>query len=165
MIPQFENNPGSWFPPVIGDTTSKVVARIIRDRPRVTVQKLGPTGVVKFSMNYRELNLSPLDIQKMDFLSYQILADFIGGFLLQTNIDLFLDLITECNFEHHVRTGKVSHFRLSYDATQLFFECKICLLYYALNEVLAKTLEGEQASVALRWDFLHRSPKNKTFES
>ena len=161
MIPQFENNPGSWFPPLIGDTTSRVVARIIRDRPRVIVHGICKNGVVKFSLLYRPLKLTPAEIQNMAFLRYQVLVDFLGGFLMQTNIDSFLDLLVQCDFEHYVRKGPVSHFRIVSDDKQLTFVCTVNRLYYLLNETLAKMLEGEQASVALRWDFLRRDPKNR----
>ena len=159
----FPNDPGV-APPPPEDTTARVVARILRAKPKVIVGAVNPVGMVRFTLFYRPLRITPQEIRDMALLRREILADFLGKFLIQTNLDDFLPRIAECDdYATYVRRYPIQHVGLYVDDFQLVFEINIGLLYAVLNEELAKWLEGEKATVAWNWKFFQRMPPNPIY--
>ena len=160
MNDRIPNDPGV-APPPREDTTARVVARILRAKPKVVVGAVNPVGMIRFTLMYRPLRITSQEIRDMALLRRQLLADFLGKFLIQTNLDVFLPRIAECDdFATHVRKYPIQHVGLYIDDFQLVFEINIGLLYAVLNEELAKWIEGEKATVAWSWKFFQRMPQN-----
>ena len=150
----------SPVPPLPEDTTARVVGLILKAKPKVAVGTVSPSGMVKFTLFYRPLKITSQSISNMSLLHRSLLGDFLGKFLILTNLDVFMPLLTECDYAYFVRKYPLQRIWLRFDSDRLVFDCNIAVMYRLLNENLAKTLEGEQATVKWNWDFLKRYPKN-----
>ncbi len=146
--------------PVPKDTTSRVISRILNTNPKVGVGGVDAGGNFKFILFYRPLKITQQDIRNMRLLRRALLADFIGRFLVQSNLNDFLPLLTECDYSDYVRNFPIQRMGLNFDDQRLIFACNIALLYSLINEELAKSILGESANVHLNWDFFQRTPKN-----
>jgi hypothetical protein len=147
-------------PPPPEDTTARVVGRILNTKPKVAVGNVGANGMFRFTLFYHPLRITPQDIRHMTLLRRSVLADFLGRFLILTNLDDFLPLLTECDFSYHVRRYPIQQMGLYLDDYRLTFECNIAVMYRLLNEEMAKSILGEQAKVKWSWDFFRRESKN-----
>jgi len=148
--------------PVPKDSTSRVISRILNTHPKVAVVGVVSDGDFKFILFYRPLKITPQDIRNMRLLRRALLTDFIGRFLILTNLSDFLPLVTECDYSNYVRKYPIQRMGLNFDDQRLIFTCNIALLYGLINEDLAKSILGESANVHLNWDFFQRTPKNPT---
>ena len=159
MNSRIPSDTGMASPPT-EDSTARVVGLILQAKPKVAVGNVGYNGMVRFTLFYRPLKISPQDIRNMALLHRSLLSDFLGRFLILTNLDDFTPLLTECDYGYFVRRYPIQHMGLYIDEHRLVFECNIALLYELLNEELAKSIAGEQATVKCNWDFFRRYPKN-----
>jgi len=139
---------------------ARVVGLILQAKPKVAVGNVGYNGMVRFTLFYRQLKISPQDIRNMALLRRSLLADFLGRFLILTNLEDFIPLLAECDFSYYVRRYPIQHVGLHLDDHRLIFECNIAVMYRLLNEELAKSIAGEQATINWSWDFFRRYPKN-----
>jgi len=160
MINRFFNDAEETSPPP-EDRTARVVARILEAKPKVAVGNVSEHGMVRFSLSYRPLGISPHDIGCMALLRRSMLAEFLGQYLILINLNDFLHLLTECNFPHFVRRYPAGRYvGLNYDSHELVFQFNIALLHRLLNEELTKSIAGEKVTVKWNWDFFRRDPKN-----
>lgn len=159
MTDRIPNAPGG-VPPPTEDTTARVVGRILQAKPKVAVGNVGSNGMVRFTLFYRPLDITSQDICNMALLRRSLLADFLGQFLILTNLDDFFPLLTECDFSYFVRRYPIQRVGLHLDNHRLIFDFNIALMFRLVNEELAKSIAGEQATVKWSWDFIRRYPKN-----
>jgi len=159
MTNRIPNDPGAAAPPP-EDTTAWVVGRILESKPKVMIGGVSPQGTVTFTLFYRALHITPEEIRQMSLLRRSLLPDFLGRFLILSNLDDFLPLITECDYVAYVRKFTHSLIGLYSDDVQLVFRFRIALLHHLFNESLAKAIAGERATVNWSWDFFRRDPKN-----
>jgi hypothetical protein len=159
MTNRIPNDLGATPPPE-EDTTARVVGKILRAKPKVEIGRVDGQGMVVFTLFYRSLRIKPEEIRRMSLLRRSLLADFLGRFLILTNLDDFLPLLTECDYTGWVRRFPHIQIGLGFDDVQMIFRFNIALLYPLINESLAKMLEGERAWVKWSWDFFRRVPQN-----
>lgn len=159
MTDRIPNDPGV-APPPREDTTVRVVARILEAKPKVAVGNVGANGMVRFTLFYLPLGISQQDIRDMALLRRSLLSDFLGRFLILTNLDDFTPLLTECDYSHYVLYYPIQRVGLRFDDQRLIFEFNMALLHLLQNEELAKLIGGEAATVKWNWDFFRRFPQN-----
>jgi len=161
MINRLFNDSEKTTTPPPEDRTARVVARILEARPKVTVGNVSEHGMVRFTLSYRPLGISPHDVGMTALLRRSMLAEFLGQYLILINLNDFLHLLTECNYAHFVRKYPAGRYvGLHYDSHVFTFQFNIALLHRLLNEELTKALAGEKATVKWNWDFFRRDPKN-----
>lgn len=159
MNSRIPSDTGMASPPT-EDSTARVVGRILQAKPKVAVGNVGSNGMFRFTLFYRPLKISPQDIRNMALLRRSILGDFLGRFLILKNLDDFTPLLMECDYSYFVRRYPIQHVGLHLDDHRLIFECNIAVMHRLLNEHLAKSIAGEQATINWNWDFFRRYPKN-----
>lgn len=147
------------------DTTARVISRIVRAKPRVLIGKLWPNGDITFSLLYPSLGIRPREVCSMSLLRYGLVADFLGRFLILTNLQEFMPLILDCDYPQHVRRFAHLQVGLAFNDQQMQFRVPVALLHWLINEAIAKQVGTEQSSVTWNWDFLHRAPPNPPEES
>jgi len=159
MTDQIPNDPGG-VPPPPEDTTARVVARILEARPKVAIGTVSEHGMVRFTLSYRPLGITPHDVGRMALLRRSMMVEFLAQYLILINLHDFLHLLTECNYSHFVRKYPGRYVGLHYDSHVFIFQFNIALIYRLLNEELTKAIAGQKATVKCSWDFFKRDPKN-----
>jgi hypothetical protein len=88
--------------PTAQDPTARVVARILKAKPAITIKDISEMGDVVFTVDLKPFGVKAACLRQASLLKTHLLADFVGEFLLRQNLNLFMDLLMNQSYERMV---------------------------------------------------------------
>jgi hypothetical protein len=128
------------------DTTSRVVAALLRSRVGILLHQPSETGDIRFALPLKPLRLTKSDLSQMPMLRTNAFVDFAGEFLVRKHLGRFDDLVLRPDFDQIVRKYSHAHFGLWFDEGSIAFGFHASLLNRLFNQELAGILTHDSDS-------------------